>query len=61
MNASSSIERSVSIAAWTIAVIDCGSIGMFGRKRHSYSYSAPVASSTIGWNATWWTFRRLKK
>ena len=41
-NASSSIERSVSIAAWTIAVIDCGSIGMCGRNRHSYSWSSPV-------------------
>ncbi len=37
MKRSSSIERSVSIAAWTIALIDCGSIGMCGRKRHSYS------------------------
>ncbi len=52
MNASSSTERSVSIAAWTIAVIDWGSIGMFGRNRHSYSCSSPVLISTIGWNAT---------
>ena len=25
---------------------------MSGRKRHSYSYSAPVESVTIGWNAS---------
>ena len=61
MNVSSSTDRPVSIAAWTIALIDWGSIGMLGRKRHSYSCSRPVASSTIGWNATWWTLRRLKK
>ena len=60
-NTSSSIERSVSMAAWTIDEIDCGSIGMSGRNRHSYSWSAPVASSTIGWNATPWSLRRLKK
>ena len=49
------------MAAWTIDPIDCGSIGMFGRKRHSYSCSSPLASSTIGWNATVWSVRRLKK
>ena len=49
MNTSSSIERSVSIAAWTIEPMDCGSIGIDGRNRHSYSCSSPVASSTMGW------------
>ena len=41
MNESSSTDRPVSIAAWTIALIDWGSIGMLGRKRHSYSSSWP--------------------
>ena len=36
-------------------------IGMSGRNRHSYSCSFPVASSTIGWKATAWRVRRLKK
>ena len=51
----------VLIAAWTTEPIDCGSIGMSGRNRHSYSYSSPVASLTIGWKANVWSFRRLKK
>ncbi len=61
MKRSSSMERSVSMAADTIEVIDCGSIGICGRNRHSYSCSSPVASSTIGWNATRCRVRRLKK
>jgi hypothetical protein len=32
-----------------------------GRNRHSYSYSSPLASRTIGWYAKAWRFRRLKK
>jgi hypothetical protein len=42
-------------------VIDCGSIGISGRNRHSYSCSSPLDSSTMGWNAIRWSVRRLKK
>ena len=49
MNLSSSIVRSVSIAAWTIVLIDVWSPGICGRNRHSYSTRRPVSSSTIGW------------
>ena len=49
MKVSSSIARPVAIAASTIVLIEAGWCGMFGRKRHSYSWSSPVDSSTIGW------------
>ena len=48
MYVSSSTPRSVLIAAWTTDAIDCGSMGILGRKRHSYSYSSPVPMSMIG-------------
>jgi len=48
MNVSSSTARPMAIAASTTALIDAGWRGMFGRNRHSYSCSSPVARSTIG-------------
>jgi len=61
MNESSSTDRSVPIAACTIADTDCGSMGITGRNRHSNSWRWPVANSTIGWKYTRWLFLRLKK